>query len=122
MKIYVCEPEKQGYVADIPDTLESEQNVVGGYIEAIYPFKNDLCLICNEEGKILGEPLNRMLFVDMEKQEKLYDVVAGTFFVTRSNDDGENVDITDEDVAYLNSIIGAPQFITVEELRKHTLA
>ena len=40
---------------------ESLQHEVGGYIEAIYPCEDPVALVCNEEGKLEGLPLNRAL-------------------------------------------------------------
>ena len=62
MKILVVEPLAAPYEKEIEGGLESMQAVVGGYIQAIYPFEDDeLALICNEEGKLLGLPFNRAL-------------------------------------------------------------
>ena len=38
MRILKIEPEHKPERADIPDTLEAMQKVVGGYIQAVYPF------------------------------------------------------------------------------------
>ena len=46
---------------EIASGLESLQHEVGGYIEAIYPYKDPAALVCNEEGKLEGLPLNRAL-------------------------------------------------------------
>ena len=40
------------------------QAAVGGDIQAVYPYEDPVALICNEEGKLLGLPLNRALFDD----------------------------------------------------------
>ena len=48
-----CKPE----IRDIPNTLEELQASVGGYIET-YTFATDCCVICNEEGRLLGLPYN----------------------------------------------------------------
>lgn len=72
MKILVIEPKATPYVKDIPSDLESMQSIVNGYIEAIYPFNDDVALVCNEEGKILGLEPNRIVN---------YDVICGTFFI-----------------------------------------
>ena len=58
--------------------LESLQHEVGGCIEAIYPYEDPVALICNEEGKLEGLPLNRAL---RDEDGDIYDVVAGTFLV-----------------------------------------
>ena len=48
-----CAPE----IIDIPNTLEALQEKVGGYIE-IVSFATDACVICNEEGRLMGLPDN----------------------------------------------------------------
>ena len=64
------------------------QAVVGGYIQAIYPFEDgELALICNEEGKLSGLPFNRAL---RDEEGRVYDIVAGTFFLCRAPAEGEN--------------------------------
>ena len=45
------------------NTLEAFQEAVGGYIEAV-TLSPKLCLICNEEGKILGLPYNVTIGMD----------------------------------------------------------
>lgn len=51
-------------VIDVENTLEALQEQVGGYIE-IVTFAEDACVICNEEGRLLGlEPCCRFLGVD----------------------------------------------------------
>ena len=54
------------------------QAVVGGPIQAIYPFPEPVALICHEEGKLLGLPLNRAL---RDKDGEIYDIIAGPFFL-----------------------------------------
>ena len=70
---------------EIPADLSAYQKLVGGTIQAIYPSMEDLiALICNDEGKLLGLPLNRPLFDD---EGNLYDIIAGSFFVAGLSDD-----------------------------------
>ena len=42
--VLVVEPDKKPYVKEIPSSLESLQNEVGGDIEAVYPLKSRLPL------------------------------------------------------------------------------
>ena len=79
LRVLVVEPERTPYVKEIPHTLEALQQEVGGLIEVIYPYADLVGLVCNEEGKLLGLPLNRALF---DKNGKMYDVICGTFLVT----------------------------------------
>ena len=70
---------------EIPADLSAYQKLVGGTIQAIYPSMEDpIALICNDEGKLLGLPLNRPLF---DEDGNLYDIIAGTLFVTGLSDD-----------------------------------
>ena len=78
MKIVVVEPHKPAYTKEIRSGLASLQHEVGGFIEAIYPFEDEVALICNEEGKLNGMPLNRAL---RDEDGTIYDIIVGTFLV-----------------------------------------
>lgn len=97
MKILVIEPLKEPYVKDIPNTLEAKQAIVGGLIQAIYPFDHpEIALICNDEGKIIGLPPNRALF---DEDGKIIDIIAGTFFLCSAPADSENFEsLTNEQI------------------------
>ena len=73
MDVLIVEPEKSPRMANIRGDLESLQNAVGGYIEAVYPYDDPVAIVCHEEGKLIGLPLNRKL--------EDYDIIAGTFIV-----------------------------------------
>lgn len=89
--ILVVEPCKRPYVKTIPHTLDELQRVVGGAIEAIYPFFDNVALICNEEGKLNGLELNRAL---RDEDDHIYDIIAGTFFIVGlSEDDFESLSV-----------------------------
>ena len=79
MKVLVVEPKKKPYPAEIDGSLEAMQAMVGGYIQAVYPFEEYVALICNEEGKLMGLPFNRPL-IDLDTGIA-YDMIAGTFFL-----------------------------------------
>ena len=78
LKIVYKEVGKDPVVMEIDDTLEAKQKLVGGLIEVV-PYKENLLLICNEEGKITN--LKPNLQFD-------YDYIAGNCFVV--GDDYEN--------------------------------
>ena len=80
----VVEPGKKPYVKDISFSLESLQKEVGGDIQAVYPFHEPVALICDEEGKLKGKPLNRAL---RDEAGNIYDVMAGTFLVVGLGED-----------------------------------
>ena len=73
MKVLIVEPGKYPREADIEHTLEAEQAVVGGTIEVVYPWRDRVCIVCNDNGIAENLPLNRMLGD--------YDIIHGTFFV-----------------------------------------
>ena len=60
MKVLVVEPQKPCRVQEI-NSLADMQRIVGGDIEAVYPFQEPVALVCNSEGKLLGLPMNRPL-------------------------------------------------------------
>ena len=79
MNVLVVEPYKKPYEKDIEPGLESLQEAVGGNIEAIYPFEEKVAVICNDEGKLLGLPLNRAI---RDESGAVRDIIAGTFIIT----------------------------------------
>ena len=96
MQVVVVEPKKKPMVQDIDAGLESMQKVVGGSIQAIYPFDEPVALICNEEGKLLNLPLNRALRDD---EGNVYDTISGTFFVCVAPPDSDHfAGLTDQQV------------------------
>ena len=79
MNVLIIAPEKAPLEAEIGSGLKSMQDVVGGYIEAVYPYDDPVALVCHEEGKLIGLPLNRKL--------EDYDIIAGTFFICGLSED-----------------------------------
>ena len=73
------EPEKYPKVIEIDDSLESMQAVVGGSIEEYMPFEDEIAIICNEEGKLIGLPLNRAIYAEPEKVEMSYNELKKRF-------------------------------------------
>ena len=57
MKVVVKEPSKPAAVKVIDGSLESMQDIVGGYIETFHIAENVLCVV-NEEGLIRDLPFN----------------------------------------------------------------
>lgn len=94
MQVVIVEPEKKPFVQNIDDTLTSMQQIVGGTIQAVYPFEEPVALICNDEGKLLNLPLNRAL---RDSNGAIYDIVAGTFFLCAAPADSDRFEgLTDE--------------------------
>lgn len=78
MKILKIDPGKKPEAMDIDNSLESMQALVGGMIQAVYPFNEPVALICNDEGKLLNLPLNRVL---RTPEGMIYDIISGTMLL-----------------------------------------
>lgn len=84
MTVLVVEPAREPYTKEIGADLKSMQDLVGGNIETLYPFDDEACLICNEEGKNERLELNRALY---DADGEMYDIIAGTFFIAGLGDE-----------------------------------
>ena len=84
INVLICEPLTAPYMKEIDSSLESLQATAGGLIQAIYPFEDQVALVCNEEGKINGLTLNRAVYGD---EGQMLDIIAGTFFITGLTED-----------------------------------
>lgn len=73
--------EEFGHIANISCTLENLQKTVGGHIETLY-LGQDLILIVNEEGKLLGLEPNFWL-----EHGGCVDTIVGTAIVVGQKDD-----------------------------------
>ncbi len=100
MKVLIVEPSKCPREADIEHTLEAEQAVVGGTIEAVYPWRDSACIVCNDNGIAENLPLNRMLGD--------YDIIHGAFFVCGLTRD-DFTDLTPQQMKHYKEMYHDPQ-------------
>jgi hypothetical protein len=84
MNVLIVEPGKAPRESEIGGGLNNMQEVVGGLIQAVYPYEDPVAVVCNDEGKILGMPLNRAL---RDESGEIYDILAGTFFICGLGED-----------------------------------
>lgn len=103
MRILVVEPQKPPYCKDISGTLEELQAIVGGHIQAIYPYDDPIALVCNEEGKLIGLPKNRLL---CDKSGRAYDVICGTFFLAGLGTE-DFISLTDDEIERYSRFYGS---------------
>lgn len=96
IKVLVYPVGKAPLAKKIDGSLESMQEIVGGSIQYVHLGSiteieelNDYVMYCNEEGKLLGLPLNLIAPADF---------VVGDFFITKLDDDGESVSLTNDDI------------------------
>ena len=112
MQVVIVESKKKPVVQNIDGSLASMQQIVGGTIQAVYPFEKPVALICNDEGKLLNLPPNRAL---RDSNGAIYDIVAGTFFLCAAPADSDHFEsLTDEQVQICLERFAMPeQFIKV---------
>ena len=84
MTVLLVDPGKEPKVITMGTDLESLQQAVNGYIQAVYPFEDRVAVICNDEGKINGMELNRALYTP---EGEMYDILAGPFIVAGLTED-----------------------------------
>lgn len=64
-------------------TLKKMQEVVGGYIEFLY-LKDNLVMVVNEEGKMVGLPFNPRA-TQLIKENNINDIIVGDVLVINKN-------------------------------------
>lgn len=77
--VLLVEPNKYPKFIEIEDSLEAMQRAVGGDIEEYMPFSDEVAIICNEEGKINGEPYNRAIYSEAPEEEMTYEEMTSRF-------------------------------------------
>lgn len=81
--VLVVEPMKEPYTKEIGSDYKDMQKEVGGLIQATYPYDDLVGIVCNDEGKVNGLPLNRAIY---DKGGEMIDIIAGTFLVVGLED------------------------------------
>ena len=107
MKVLLIEPNHSPRSHNIADTLEAMQDIVGGPIQAVYPFEEPVALICSEEAKLEGLPPNRAL---RDEDGNVYDIICGAFFLCAAPPDSEHFEsLTDEQIARYTQVYRRPE-------------
>lgn len=83
MTVLLVEPGKVPEKKEMSGSLCSLQEVVGGTVQALYPFDDPVALLCNDDGKLLRLPMNRAL-------HESGDIICGTFIIVGAPPDAEN--------------------------------
>lgn len=106
MKGYIINTDGTGGVVDFErgGSYEVLSGAVGGYIECV-SVKDDLDMWVNEEGKLIGLPLNP---IGTRVWREVYgptDVIAGDIIFTGGVDDeGETLGLSDIHIARLDEV------------------
>lgn len=75
IRVVLVEPGKYAREAVIGTELSDLQEVCGGWIQTYYPFEEMVCIVCNDEGKLIGIGLriedNGVITPWSQRQERL---------------------------------------------------
>ena len=73
MKILLIRTNAKPVLRDVPHQLSIFQQLVGGRIEVVEPFEDNVVLVCDESGRNNRKPINRVINDHMD--------VCGDFFL-----------------------------------------
>ena len=92
LTVVMLEPGKVARTAEIGSSLADLQKAVGGMIEAYYPFEEEVCIVCNDEGKFNGMSPCRAVY---DPEGRMMDIIFGPCFICDCR--GENFGSLSED-------------------------
>ena len=111
----MVEPLKEPRVVMLKTDLDSLQKAVSigadyqGLIEII-SLGDGTCILCNEEGKLIGLEGNRRIG---------HDIIAGVFYVVGENEEGDLISLTDQQLEFYEKRFFFPEYYAKEEVANH---
>ena len=111
IEVLMVEPGREPRIVRLDNSLESLQTAVSigadyrGLIEII-SLSDEVCILCNEEGKLIGLEPNRRLWSD---------VLCGVFYVTGQDEEGNLCSLSAKDMEHYKKYFAIPESITKEE-------
>ena len=112
IRVVYVEPGRLAREAEIGTELEDLQAVVGGFIETYYPFEEEVCIVCDDEGKFDGALPNRAV---RNEDGRIMDVIFGPFFICDCRGE-EFGSLTDEQIQKYTDMFRLPErFARVDE-------
>lgn len=112
IKVLMVEPGKHPKVTTIKNDLDSLQKAVSigceqqGLIE-IVGIEDRVCILCNEEGKLIGLEGNRRLESD---------ILVGVFYVVGEDGRGNLVSLPDDAIECYSKLFWHPETFTPDEI------
>ena len=112
IKALMIEPGKHPVVTVLNGDLDSLQKAVSigadyqGLIEIIGIGNGD-CILCNEEGKLIGLEGNRRVGSD---------IIAGVFYIMSEGEAGELASLTEEKIQYYTQRFWEPEMFDSAEI------
>lgn len=102
MKILIVEPMNTPRRMEIGHTLKDLQSVVGGDIQAVYPWDDSVALVCDEEGLLKNKPFNRQITDEV--------FIVGTFFICGLGEE-DFTDLPDDLMDKYEKLLKHPQML-----------
>ena len=103
-------------VVDYDKSYDFLHDSVDGYFEHIPVTaldKRSLDMWCNEEGKFRDDLEPTLI---MTNRGKPFDVIVGNIVFTRTNNEGETISLTDDDILYIKDLFKkAPSLIDFDK-------
>ena len=112
IKVLKVEPGKAPEIVWLKNTLHELQKAVSigadyvGLIEIIN-LSDKVCILCNEEAKLIGLEPNRRFYGD---------ILCGTFYVTGQTKDGQLASLPEEAFIVFEYLFAVPEVIPQEEV------
>ena len=112
IKVLKVEPKKLPEVCELVNELDALQKAVSigadyqGLIEILY-INERICILCNEEGKLIGLEPNRRI---------RNDILCGVFYVTGQDEEGNLTSLTDDEIETFKSVFGVVEDISPDEV------
>ena len=110
--VLMVEPGQHPKVTTLKDNLDSLQKAVSigadyqGLIEFVSLGNGD-CIMCNEEGKLIGLEGNRRLGDD---------IIVGVFYIMSENDEGELVSLNERKIKHYTNVFWEPEVFDRAEI------
>lgn len=114
IKVLMVEPGKAPAVTTIKNELHSLQEAVSigaecvGYIEII-GIDDNVCILCNEEGKLINLEPNRRFYND---------VICGVFYVVGEDDEGNLTSLPEKFIKYYTDYFSSIEELTSDDVDK----
>ena len=115
--VLMVEPGKHPKVTKIKDDLDSLQKAVSigadyqGLIEFVSLGNGD-CIMCNEEGKLIGLEGNRRLGND---------IFVGVFYIMSENEDGELLSLSERKIKHYTNVFWEPETFDRTDIEATTI-
>lgn len=91
IKALIVEPNTNPDIIYLDTDINNLQELVGGNIQEVYPLDDNVCLICNENGKDIGLDENRYI-------NELGYSIYGTFLIVGDNNEEDYASLTEEQI------------------------